>query len=621
MLSGLTCFADPPRSKTDPEPPKEVGLVERAERRLFPLTVKIRALAPSYRFKAAHLTKEDFLVQLDHVELPPERFELDNFCPDIEEARPPEQPESPKHLLFLVDQLGLEGQDNTHAMLQNMIPRMAAAGYQMRILPNAGSEWTSDGNRLLGDVERLFDPSKQLPENENEPLEDTVSALLENNEVDKALAVAREEELATQMTFEGPAMQVARTISEMADLPMPKAVIYFADSGYFSRVSIVEAALRSGVPIYAVKANGIGAYVPNLRLVDDPEAAATIALLSLSEYTGGEFSFGHYRKSASEKILNKVQTDLGCVYVLNVDAAGLERDRSLRTTVKLRPGFKNQLSAESIPSFTIPSDKRQKEEAASIALRSGKWSGVEQANVSLVPVGFRKSRVHALIQFTLDSELGALSIPTTWDVGINYFGASRVSGYGNLRMTFRSPKVVFEKEVSLPIGPYMIVGVAQEVDGHGLARGTEVGAFNPPNKNAVEFLYPLHIMQWGAGTFVSEAGNARKEDWGSLHFAMANSDRPISLVVSVCRGKNVQGHLTIEKSLLLPDTELRFSKTDWPQEQNAPCLVVKDDLSAAGRLPWSNQPYEVTFVVSVNDASGKTVANTSRAIWIIGPTR
>jgi hypothetical protein len=163
--------------------------------------------------------------------------------------------------------------------------------------------------------------------------------------------------------------------------------------------------------------------------------------------------------------------------------------------------------------------------------------------------------------------------------------------------------------------------LAQEVDGHGLARGTAVGAFEKPKNKAVGFLHPLDIMQWGRGTFLSEDGNARREDWSSLRYGMANSDRPISLIVSVCRGKGVQEPLTIEKSLFLSDKELRFSSTDWPQEHNSPCLVVKDDLVAAGRLPWLNQPYEVTFVVRVNEASGKTVANTSRSFWIIGPTR
>jgi hypothetical protein len=181
--------------------------------------------------------------------------------------------------------------------------------------------------------------------------------------------------------------------------------------------------------------------------------------------------------------------------------------------------------------------------------------------------------------------------------------------------------IVFEKTVRLPVGPYSIVGVAQEVDGHGMARGAAVGALEKPKTNAVEFLHPLDIMQWGPGSFVSEDGNARSEGWSALRYGMANSDRPISLVVSVCRGKGVKESLTIEKSLLVTDRELQFSRTDWPQEHNSHCLVVKDDLLAAGRLPWSNRPYEVTFVVRVNDSSGETVAKTSRAFWIIGPSR
>jgi hypothetical protein len=586
------------------------------------LTVQIRALAPQYRFRAAHLTKDDFSVFFDHERLPPSQFELDNFCPEREDACPPESselPESATHLLLVVDQMGLEGQVNTDAMLRNMIPRMAAAGYQMKILPNAVSEWTNDEDLLLRGVGRLFGPSNPSSETNSVPV-DTFRGLMENNHVDEAIAVARESEAAAQLTLEGPTPQLERLISEMAALPMPKAMIYFADSGYFSRERILEAAIRSGVAIYAVLATGITEYVPGVPLADDEGAATTVSLLSLSEHSGGKFSRGHFRKSAADTILKRVETGLSCVYVLSIDVAAMDKDRTLRPKVRLRPELKGQVKAETIPDFTIPNERRQQEEAASIALRSGQWPGVQPAGISLVPIGFDKSRVKALIQFTLESEPGAPSIPAAWDLGVNYFGASRVSGYGNVRVTFRAAKVVFEKTVLLPVGPYALVGVAQEVDGHGLARGTDVGTLETPNDDAVGFLHALDIMQWGPGAFVSEDGNGRMEEWSSLRYGMANSDRPISLIVSVCRGKGVHEPLTIETSLLLPDKELRFSRTEWPQGNKSPCLVVKDDLLATRLLPWSNRSYETTFVVKVNESSGKTIATTSRDFWIIGPT-
>lgn len=618
---GLVVLSGSARSTKDPEPPKDVGLVERAERRLLPLTVRVRALTPQYRSKAAHLKKEDFSVQLDLVDLSPQLFALDNFCPEAETERPPEQPDTSKHLLLFVNRMELEGRDNTHAMLRNMIPPLVAAGYRLKILPGPAADWTSDADRLLLDVERLFDPSKPAPERSKEPSEDRMRAFLVGNQVDKAVVAAQEEELAAQLTLEVPSLQLARAISDMADLPMPKAMIYFADSAYPSRETIVEAAIRSGVAIYAVKADGTAIYDPRFKTADDPGAITTSTLLSLSEHTGGRVSIGHYKKSASDKIVERVETDLRCIYVLSIDAAGLDRDRTLRPKVRLRSAFKGQLTAETVPDVTIPSEKRQQGEAASIALRSAQWPGVQPAGVALVPLGFDKSRVNALIQLSLGSETEAPSIPTAWDVGINYFGASHVSGYGNVRVTFQSQKIVFEKQVTLPVGPYWVVGIAQEVDGRGLARGTAVGSFEKPKKNAVEFLHPLDITQWGTGTFVSEAGNPRAGGWSSLRYGMAYSDRPISLVVSLCRGKNVQGRLTIDRRLLLPGKELHLARTDWPQATAGACRVVNDDPIAAGRLPWSNQPYEATFVVNVGDAAGKTVATTSRAFWVIGPSR
>lgn len=106
-----------------------------------------------------------------------------------------------------------------------------------------------------------------------------------------------------------------------------------------------------------------------------------------------------------------------------------------------------------------------------------------------------------------------------------------------------------------------------------------------------------------------------------MRYGMASSDRPLSLIFSLCRGKNSRERLTIEKSLLLPGTEIRFSSTDWPRDPRKPCLVVNDDPLAASALPWPNRPYEATFVVQAIDAAGKTVARTTKSFWVIGPTR
>jgi hypothetical protein len=621
LLSTLAIWVEPARSTENPPSPKDVGLVERSERRLLPLNVRIRVLDPQYRSKAAHLTKEDFSVILDFKQVPSERFELDNFCPDVTAERPREPAEEPKHLLVFVNQMEMEGWENTHAMLRNMIPQLALAGYRLKLLPGAESSWTADADRLLLDVERLFEPSTPPTAPAVESPESRVRAFLASNEIENAVAAAQEAELAAQLTLEGPSLQLQRAIEEMADLPMPKALLYFADSRYSSRERIVEAALRSGVAIYAVKADGLAPYDPAFKVVDDPGAITTSTLLSLSEHTGGRVSFGHFRKGASDKILKGVEADLGCVYVLSLDASGLDRDRTLRPKIALRSEFTGQLRAESIPEVAIPSEARQHGEAASIALRSARWPGVQPAGVALVPIGFDKGRVNALIQMTLGSGPGPITLPTTWDVGLNYFGASRFSGYGNLRVTFRSPQVVFQKQVSLPIGPYWVVGIAQEVDGRGLARGTEVGELIKPTKASVEFVHALDILQWGAATFVSEGGKTQTDGWSSLRYGMASSDRPIAMAFSLCRGTKVRGPLTIEKTLLLPDGEIRLPGVDWPQSQRNLCLVVNDDPLAAGRLPWSNQPYEATFVVHAVDAAGRTVATASRAFWVIGPAR
>jgi hypothetical protein len=609
LLSGAACLGDPPR---------DLGLVERAERSIVQLTVRIRPLVPEDRSRAAHLTKADFSVFLDDKEFPPEQFDLDNFCPEPGAEQPPEADASGKHVLFFVDELGPESQINTKAMLQNMIPRMAADGYEMKVLPNSDPSWTRDVPRLLRDAKAVFDPAASVTEDGGGPPENDLRALLDSNQVDRAIELARRAELAAQLTFEGPPLQLARAISEMGPLPAPKALIYFAEFGISFREMIVDTAIRSGVAVYAVKADGLAPYIPNVKLVDDPGAIITTSLSSLSEHTGGHLSLGHFRKSASASVLKRVESDLSCVYVVSLDAAGLDRDRTLRPRIKLRSDLRAQLSAATIPELTIPSERRRQEDAVAITLRSGRGPGVEPAGVSLVPLNFDASSVIGVIRFRLDRGEDASLLHAAWDVGVNYFGASRVSGHGGLRVTAGEPTFVFEKHVTLPIGPYSIVGVAQEVGGPGLARGTLAGVLMRPKKNAVGFLQPPALLEWRPGTFVSEDGKARKAGWSPLCYGMAASDRPISIVASTCRGERVRGALTIDTTVRLPDKELRMTTKRWP-DRVAACRI-DSDVIMAGALPWSNRPYEAIVLVNVSDASGRSVARGSNAFWVIGPS-
>jgi hypothetical protein len=610
LLPALVCLA---------EPPKDVGLVERTERTLVQLTVRITPRTAEYRSRAAHLTKGDLTVLLDDKEIPAEQFELDGFCPEPDGEEPSLADRRSKHVLFFVDALGLEGQDNTIAMLRTMIPRMAADGYEMKLLPGPNPSWTRDVGRLLEDAGAAVDPWSRPPSAGPSP-EEELRALLEANEVDRAIELAREMERAAQLSFEGPPLQLARAISEMGSLPMPKAMIYFAELGGSFREMIVDTAIRSGVAVYAVKADGLGPYVPDLKTAVDPSAIITTSLSALSEHTGGRFSLGHYRPSAAEKVLKRVESDLSCVYVVSLDAARLDRDRMLRPKIKLNSSLRSQLVAETIPDLTIPSEKRRQELSVSIALRSADWPGVQPAHVSLVPFAFDASKATALLQFSLGADVDAPSVATAWDLGLNYFGASRVSGHGGMRVTSTSSKIVFEKKVRLPVGPYSIIGVAQEVGNAGLARGTAAGVLSRPKKSEVGFLHPLDLMQSEPGTYVSENGTARKAGWSALRYGMAASDRPIALVTSVCRGANVHGPLTVDKTLLLPHEELHAPRTIW-HEQGSPCLVIRDDVLKDGELPWSHAPYETTLVVTVSDPSGRTVAKSSKAFWVIGPGR
>lgn len=599
------------------DPPKDLGLVEREQRTLVQLTVRIHPATPADRERAARLTKDDFFVFFDGKEIPKERFELDNFCPMAPAEAAPATAEAPKHLLFFVDQLSPEGQDNTKAMLARMIPSMAAEGFEMKVLPNVETGWTRDVDRLLHQASGAIDPWSATSEHEH-AARDNLRTLLTSNQVEQAIAVAREAEREAQISFEGPVLQLARAISEMDGLPSPKALIYFAELGTSFREMIVDSAIRSGVAVYAVKADGMPPADPTRSTAKDPGAIITTSLFALSDHTGGRFAFGGFRKGTADRIVERVRADLSCLYVLSLDAAGLDRDKTLHPKVTLKPDLKARLEVRTIPELTVQSENRRQAQALAVALRSGSWPGMQQAGVTLVPERVDGADVEALVQLTIDADAKDAAIPTAWDLGVNYFGAARVSGYGGARVTTRAAKIVFEKRVKLPAGPYSIVGVAQEAGGPGLARGTVAGVLVRPAKTAVAFLHPPEVLQWEPGAFVAEGTVPRKAGWTPVRFGMAASDRATSLLTPVCRGANVRGALTIEKTVLLPEDEIRLPATDWRDAKDV-CRLVRDDVAGDGGLPWAGRPYEATLIVRVTDASGKAVAKAATAFWVIGP--
>ena len=129
-------------------------------------------------------------------------------------------------------------------------------------------------------------------------------------------------------------------------------------------------------------------------------------------------------------------------------------------------------------------------------------------------------------------------------------------------------------------------------------------------------------MQSEPGAYVSENGTARKTGWSALRYGMAASDRPIALVTSVAAGRTLHGPLTVDKTFKLLLAQRASRPEDHVARAGSPCLVIRDDVLKDGELPWPHVPaYETTLVVTVSDQSGRTVAKSSKAFWVIGPGR
>jgi len=641
-LAGILLVPGNANGQTDEAEPQELGIVEQTGRRLFLLDVTIRAKDPQFEAKAARLTKQDFLVSIDRQRIPVELFEVDNLCrhstaveavPQIDRAEvdtelQAENKTAAGHVVLYLDFLRLRtlgGRDSALAMVENLIPELTEDGNRVQIVANTGrvmtlADWNSDPQKLLAGLAGASGRDERHGADANLSTEEEISSLLATNQIDQALLLAKERNLAQQRQFGGAIDQFAMFVGEMHDVPRPKAIIYFADTIYANRADVVENAINSGVRIYGIKADGMTpARGDAISLADDPDAAARTSLGSLARRTGGRVAYGHFKKSAIDRPLRYLREDISCVYLISLDVSDLDRDRYLSADIDLRQELRKSLSVHTIPRIAIPSRSRQRQQAAHTAFVASESRGVQPATVAVIPVEVAGSEVTALVQCAFEVDAGPSPVQTSWDIGIVSVGRSGVVNSNNCRVKSDAQKIVFETAVKLPLEDYFAEAVAQEINGMGLARGQAFGTFIKPAKRGFDFLHPIVVMQKEEAVFVFERTKLRHQDWLALPYGMAYTDLPTSMRSVLCRGRKSRQPLTVERSITLPHKEIGFDPSIWHRDGKQLCLAMSDKI-AAHQLPWDGRPYQVTYSLKASDPADAVVhATAETTFWVIGP--
>jgi VWFA-related protein len=376
-LATALLAADPP------EKPSDVGLVERATKRLVQLDVTIAGPKDAI----AGLSGAEFEVRINHKRV--SNVIVDDLCvsqPSAREETPPEvavdaqalgndSAEKPRAamatylLYFDMPHLTLSGRQDSIAAAREMLPLLLAGGKRAMIVANAAQlqtvvPLTSDVAQLdvalakMVDDMDMFDPYAAT--------EEARRAAVSNLEM--ARLYAAEERLRQEQDL-GRLWMVLR---RFAAFDPPKIVLYFADTmrqnagehylalcppkkgswqahairadadtGALPLDRVISEAAVRGIRFYTVEGQGMTSEVAGVvGCLGCPDDAYTRhrmdaqgTLVSLAAETGGR---AFVNGVTPARMADQILVDLSCLYLLSFDPRGFRQDAPLTVSVRVK---------------------------------------------------------------------------------------------------------------------------------------------------------------------------------------------------------------------------------------------------------------------------------------------
>jgi len=371
--------------------PKQTDVVERAGTRLVQIEVNLRG--PQETLDS--LTRDDFELAVGGRAI--EAFEVDKLCRDPEQSRsldvtageilPPAEEAplvtlGPTTFLFYFDQqhLTMGGRQESIDILEKMIPTLVKNGNRASIVSNGRNletiaETTTDPEVLLAalrDMEGDFDHFDEDAQLEELRISEVVELI--NSDYELAMTMAREYYKAELWRVERNLRRFSMTLGRLATVDRPKVVVYFADNmrqaagkhyldlfgeyakrtmPEYSEVAAGGGAISAQMPFDRVldqaAAHGIRFYTVEGQGLETPTAQARSmtrvresegTLVSLAVETGGEAFLNGVR---TPKIIEKIEQDLSCVYMISFPPDGMREDVAQAVVVRVnRPKIKVQ---------------------------------------------------------------------------------------------------------------------------------------------------------------------------------------------------------------------------------------------------------------------------------------
>ncbi len=625
LAAGFFAAASAQQDGARDQPLRDSGLIERADAALAQIDVTV--LGPAEVLRG--LARDDFKLKINLKNV--RDFTLDRVCSDSEAALHGDAPEPAleavlpqAHYVAYFDQpyLTLMGRAQALDTARELLPLLSGDGARVMVVSNSDElavvhPFTQDGAELVAAIDRLENDRTQwtmFAEFEDDRVADVVRRLNEQEEIAGAVAMARRYQK-EEITLTDRSMRRLRlTLTQLADLPPPKALIYFGDTlrrrpgghylsffgsvvskeqvaipgmetgtllGTLSFDAVINEAAAQGVRLYTVQAEGLtermhsalpgSAAATQTQTVGAPRSIrsrdARDTLRGMAAETGGE-SF--LQGSSASFIGERIIADSSCVFLISFDPAGFRYDTPLRAVVTT-PREDIELRVRGRLVVQSPSAKR----TASLLRAFGSPDSIEdpfQLRAHVVPTGFSNGAYTALLQLNVP---GTPLQSATWELGASVVRGQKIHDEASGRMSVPSPgvPVVFEHEISFRPGEYEIVSVAHEA-GTGMISSIQQTSVWPDPDGRPATSGPIALLQPADAAFMRE-GQARSS--GAL---ARGSDEwidpalPLALVAVVCRGRRDRGPLRVDR-VLVGETAVELPELVLNVTQDR-CAQVRD---------------------------------------------
>ncbi|HET9300561.1 MAG TPA: hypothetical protein VFO11_11505 [Candidatus Polarisedimenticolaceae bacterium] len=501
----------------------------------------------------------------------------DRLCPggSAEEAAPPPRPTT-WVLFFDQPRLTLSGRARALEIARAALPQILGPGDRAAIVSNEDrlatvQRWTSDPAVLVAGLDRLEkDPTQFDPMRTTDPL----------NRLDPRL------DLHGDPAFSRADLsRLATVLGSFADVPPPKAVLYFADSaklgmgdryplpsstrarlwddGVLTFDHIVRQAAALGIRFYTVEGRPLGTPVyddertavappagapahpydevpPQRMLVEEGNPQAGIYLLA-SETGGRAFLNG----VTSERLVVGVHEDRSCMWLLSFDAETLPRDAFLSVRVQVDvPGVHVKTRSQTL--VQSASERVKNRLLARYALDLEENGAPLRAG--FVPIAWKDGKYSALIQVVTPP----MSLPAaTWDLGASMVVGEKVVAETSGRTTVRESNVpvALEQAVAVRPGTYELVAVARETTSDQIVSSRHQGVWPDPDAARATVVHPSVLQPLDAA--LTRDGHA-----GTTATVLHSEGDPLDaarvtdLLALVCRGKKVKSALEVERAVV-----------------------------------------------------------------------